>query len=416
MSDNPHILFVDDEANVLAALKRMLRCKRDEWEMSFVGSGELAMEQLRRSHFDVVVSDIRMPGMDGAELLSKVRDEFPGIIRIALSGQVDINEVLRSIRAVHQYISKPCESAFLIEKIEGTLLSKNVLVDQNLLNVITEIEALPVIPQVFKDIEDEMRKPEPSIEVIAEFVSKDVGLVAKILKLINSPYFGLTAHVDSVQKAITMLGLNTLKSLVISTYLFMLYDEKLFPDFSLAKLWEHSFRVSHIAQMLAECDGASRDVASQCRIAGMLHDIGKLILVFSFPDKYAEIFERVQTNGGPLYAVEMDVLGTTHAETGAYLLGLWGISNSVVHAISHHNEYTELNDSVAMYLYVANIIDHQTFVLNENYNRISFTPKIGSRELVKERLTTWLQYLDEHWDGMAGCDNRSEELIAAMLW
>ncbi len=212
--------FVDDEPNVLSALKRMLRVKHEDWDMAFVESGPEALDTIKQQAFDVIVSDIRMPGMDGADLLTKVKAESPTTIRVALSGQVDLNEVIRSIKAVHQYISKPCDADELIDKIEGALHSREVLTDKNLLELVTNLDALPVIPEVFQEIERELAKDEPSIEKIAACIAKDVGFVAKILKLVNSPYFGLPSSVDSVQKAITMLGLDTIKALVLSTHMF----------------------------------------------------------------------------------------------------------------------------------------------------------------------------------------------------
>jgi DNA-binding NarL/FixJ family response regulator len=135
------LLFVDDENNVLAALRRMLRNKKDDWDMVLVNSSQAALEALKKASFDVIVSDIKMPGMDGAELLTRVKDAYPGTIRIALSGQVDLNEVIRSIRSVHQYISKPCTAEALVARIEGALKSKEVLTDPQMLNLVTEIDA-----------------------------------------------------------------------------------------------------------------------------------------------------------------------------------------------------------------------------------------------------------------------------------
>merc|ERR1711879_767591 len=107
MNKHISILFVDDEPNVLAAIKRMLRNQKKEWDIHFAYSGDEALELFKKNNFDVVISDIKMPGMDGAELLTRIKEKYSGVIRIALSGQVDLTEVVRSIRAVHQYISKP---------------------------------------------------------------------------------------------------------------------------------------------------------------------------------------------------------------------------------------------------------------------------------------------------------------------
>jgi len=370
MTQKLNILFVDDEPNVLAAIKRMLRSRHNEWHMEFAESGAAALEMFRKKGFDVIVSDIRMPGMDGAELLTHIKMLSPGTIRIALSGQVDLNEVIRSIRTVHQYISKPCDADRLVGKIEGALASRDILTDERLVNLVTEIDALPVMPKVFQEIEAELEQAEPSIEKIAALITQDVGLVAKIIKLVNSPFFGLPANITSVHKAITMLGLETIKALILSTHLFVMYDNDELPKFNIHMLWDHCFRVSNIARLIAEYEGLDNNTVTRCRMAGLLHDVGKLILANYYPDQYARVLDRTRREGGPIVEVEKAVFGTTHAEVGAYLMGLWGVNGEVVHGIGHHHGYEETDMSVAMLLSVADVIDHHCVVFNDNYSKI----------------------------------------------
>ncbi|MEO7650489.1 MAG: response regulator, partial [Bryobacteraceae bacterium] len=102
------LLFVDDEPKVLEGLKRSLRPMREDWNMSFVTSGAEALQTLEQAPFDVIVSDMRMPVMDGAQLLNEVRQRFPQVVRIVLSGQSDKELIYQSIAATHQYLDKPC--------------------------------------------------------------------------------------------------------------------------------------------------------------------------------------------------------------------------------------------------------------------------------------------------------------------
>jgi len=414
MAHNISVLFVDDEANVLAAIKRMLRSKRDEWKMEFVESGAEALTLFEDTEFDVIVSDIRMPGMDGAELLTRVKDNYPGVIRIALSGQVDLNEVIRSIRAVHQYISKPCDADALVRKVEGAIKSRDILTDPQMQDLVTEIDALPVIPKVFQSIEEEFRLDEPSIERIAELISMDVGLVAKILKLVNSPYFGLPSYIDSVFQAITMLGLDTIKALILSTHLFAMYDEQKVPHFSLNLLWEHSFRVSNIARLIAQCEGVEKEVVIQARMAGLLHDVGKLILASQFPDGYTEVLKKVAETKAPVCECEMEVFGVTHAELGAYLMGLWGMSPYVVHGIGYHHQYDTYDLSVPMFVAIANAVDHHCVVIHPEYAKIGFNKKMLPDDQRSELLEKWINYIKDQWVGMDEFQNLDGEMLAQL--
>ncbi|WP_163808759.1 response regulator [Pseudodesulfovibrio sp. JC047] len=400
MKTHARILFVDDEPHVLSALKRMLRRKSDVWDMHFVENGTDALHLLERHPIDIIISDIRMPGMDGAELLTRIKELSPGTIRIALSGQVDMNEVVRSIKAVHQYISKPCEAGYLIDRIESALRSQAILTNNKMIQLVTRIEALPVIPEVFEEAEAELRKDEPSIEVIATTIARDVGLVAEIIKLINSPYFGLPTQVDSVEKAITLLGLDTIRALIFSTHLFTVYEEKTLPTFSLSLLWEHSFRVSNIARLIATHEAASRHVITQCRMAGLLHDVGKLVMASAFSKKYTEALDQVASHPETTISqAEQDLFEITHAEVGAYLMGLWGMSSDVVHAIGYHHRFNEIDNDVARYLSLADSIDHHFVILHDQYSRTSLREKLLSSKVNQEEFTQWISYINENWSG-----------------
>ena len=399
MSDKVRVLLVDDEPNVLAAIRRMLRSKHTEWDMDFAESGEEALTLFNKQPFDVIVSDIRMPKMDGAELLQKVKDAYPSTIRIALSGQVGLNEVVRSIRAVHQYISKPCDAEYLVDKIEGALKSREILNDPMLQKLVTEIDALPVIPNVFRAIEDELQSPEPSINKVADLISMDVGLVAKTLKLINSPYFGLPSQIDSVFKAITMLGLETIKALVLGTQLFSMFDENILPNFSLTMLWEHSFRVSNISRLIAEYEGIDRNKVVQARMTGLLHDVGKLVLANSFPKRYKAVLDNVSQGTGTIYYCEQEEFGTTHAAIGAFLMGLWGMSGDLVYGIGYHHSYNLYDLSPPMLVAIADLIDHHCIVLNEGYIRPTVPNELTTYN-GSDKIKEWVSHIAENWQGV----------------
>ena len=111
MTDTPaktRILFVDDEPLVLQGLQRMLRPMRNEWEMAFVESGRRALEEMATLPFQVVVSDMRMPGMNGAQFLSHVQELYPRTVRLILSGHADKDLIMKCVGTAHQFLAKPC--------------------------------------------------------------------------------------------------------------------------------------------------------------------------------------------------------------------------------------------------------------------------------------------------------------------
>jgi DNA-binding NtrC family response regulator len=135
------ILFVDDERKVLDGLQRMLRSMRSEWEMESAISGQEALEILEGKPFDAVVTDMRMPGMDGRQLLEQVKNLHPQVVRIILSGYTDKDLILNSVGLTHQFLSKPCDPEALKTTIARACAMRLLLEDESLISVISKIES-----------------------------------------------------------------------------------------------------------------------------------------------------------------------------------------------------------------------------------------------------------------------------------
>ena len=202
------ILFVDDEPMVLEAMRRMLRDKRNEWEMSFAENGQEALECLSKGTFDMLVSDMRMPDMSGAQLLNEVKNRFPGVIRIILSGQADQGAVMKLVLPAHQYLSKPCDPEAIKLTIARELQLNDLLTSASIKQAISGIDKLPSNPSLYARVTEELRAPDPSIGRIAEVISMDVGMTAKLLQLVNSAFFALQQRVSNLMQAVSLLGLD----------------------------------------------------------------------------------------------------------------------------------------------------------------------------------------------------------------
>jgi len=331
------ILFVDDEPNVLQGLKRMLRGMRNEWDMVFAEGGEEAMRILEGDSFEVLVTDMRMPGMHGAELLKRVKNKYPEIVRIVLSGHSDQELILKSVRTAHQYLSKPCDAETLKNTVSRACALRALLKDETLKQVVSNIDTLPSLPRLYQEIMAELQSENASIESIAKIISGDVGMSAKILQMVNSAFFALPRHIESIAQAVNLLGLETIKALVLSAQIFSQFENKGVSESFLEKLWSHCMGTAAFAKVIAKEEHLSREMADDAFLAGMLHDVGKLILSTGLSDKYSAIVKRAGENGASLREIEQEELGTTHGAVGAYLMGLWGFADNVVEAIAFHH-------------------------------------------------------------------------------
>lgn len=330
------ILFVDDDQNVLEGLRRMLRNMRHEWEMTFAENGEKALEFMKDNFFDVVVSDMRMPVMDGCQLLTRVQALYPHAARIILSGYSDREMILKSVRVAHQFLAKPCDSETVQSTVARALALRELLANEILIRVVSQIEGLPSAPSIYQEITQELNSPNASLQKVTKIISKDVSMTAKILQLANSAFFGLSQHVNSMDRALAVLGFDTVVALVLTVQIFSAHNP-LVPGFSIAALWNHSMTTASFAKTIAKVEKQDRVGVEDAFMGGLLHDIGKLVLATNLPEDYRQVMLLASETKGPLWKAEEEVFGTTHAEVGAYLMGLWGIPDAIVEAIAFHH-------------------------------------------------------------------------------
>lgn len=191
------LLFVDDESLVLQGLQRTLHSMRGQWDMTFIGGGEEALETLARQPYDAIITDMRMPRMDGAQLLEKVKELYPQIVRIVLSGQANRETILRSAGPAHQYVSKPCDPQELKLRLAQAFAMRDLLQNSAVQALVSGLKSLPSLPGLYYEIQAELRSEDASLKKIAEIVSRDVGMTAKILQLANSAFMGARYNISS---------------------------------------------------------------------------------------------------------------------------------------------------------------------------------------------------------------------------
>lgn len=328
------ILFVDDEKRVLEGLRRMLRRHRREWDMTFVESGKIALETMAEEDFDVVVSDMIMPGMDGAALLTEVRARHPETVRIVLSGHTELDAAMRTVPVAHQFLTKPCDSNKIREVITRSCQLQSLLDDAVLRRTIGGIDTLPALPRVFEQLMSALQDPEVCLDDVARIVEEDSGITAKILQLVNSSFFGIAQNLTGVRQATTYLGLAMLRNLTLSMGVFRAFEQTGGPHgFSPEREQQHALLTSRIVRLLLP----GHPFADVAFLAAMLHDIGKLVFAAQLPEQYAEATDLVARGDRTTCEAEKEVIGVTHAEAGAYLLGLWGMPHPVVEAVAHHH-------------------------------------------------------------------------------
>jgi putative nucleotidyltransferase with HDIG domain len=328
------ILFVDDEVLVLEGLRMRLHRLRSKWDMEFVSSGKGAIEIMEQRRFDVIVSDQRMPEMDGATLLRTVVQRWPHAVRIVLSGYAELEQAVRLVPVAHQYISKPCDPNQLENVIERCLALQALLDRPALRELVGRLGSLPPAPSTYAELQAAMASESSTVTDVARIIARDTIVAGKLLQMVNSAFFRLPRRITTVEQAVGYLGLSTVRNLVVSAEVFSKWPASTIrQSIHLDTLQEHASQVAAVAHALTR----SSPIANDTLLAALLHDIGYWVLTQERPIELAEAQRLATAESIPMDQAEARVLGASHAEIGAYLLGIWGFPTSIVEAVAHHH-------------------------------------------------------------------------------
>ncbi len=330
------ILIVDDEPNVLEGLKRSLRPMRKQWSITLESNPEAAMQLLEAESFDVVISDMLMPKINGIQVLNHCREHCPDAIRFGLSGFANSQMSYEAACVVHQYFAKPCGVNDLVAAINRVIRLREKLNCPELIEFVHGIDALPTLPDLYTKITEEAGAPDGSLERVGEMISKDPAMTAKILQLVNSAHFGIAREVCSVPQAASLLGFDTLRALVLNISLFSTFKDGGDTE-HLDYLWRHSTQVADLATQVAQALKLSKQQIGQATLAGFLHDVGQLIFMVHNTRAHKVINTMVGTGMIQRHQAEHDLLSYNHTDIGAYLLDLWGLPAPVVQAVAFHH-------------------------------------------------------------------------------
>jgi HD-like signal output (HDOD) protein/ActR/RegA family two-component response regulator len=388
------VLFVEDEPHLLERLRDALRPWRRHWQMTFAPDGPSALSALELDPYDAVVTDMRMPGMDGAALLGLVQRIQPTSVRIVLSSHAESDAVARAANVAHRFLPKPCDVEELVRVVQRSC-GVNALVEHpELRRAAAGTGRLPSVPRLYTELTALMNDPDTTLADVERLVEQDAAMAAKVLQLANSAYFGRARPVDQLGQAIGYLGLNALKALVLSAEAMAAFQpERRIDGFSIERLQRHSALVARITRRLLD-DRQHEDGAVA---AALIHDVGMLVLASRAPDYLGDVLDRSERERRPAFAIEQELRGFTHAEVGAHVLGLWGLPHTIVEAVAYHHDPAAAHDprlDAVTAVHVANVLaDELEAPEDAERTRPPLAPDLDHLERVgvADRLAGWRQ-------------------------
>ncbi len=325
------ILFVDDNPHVLSGLRRTMHSCHEPWETAFVTSGEEALAELAARPADVVVTDMRMPGMDGATLLEHVRTRYPRTARLVLSGHAGLDAVVAAAGPTQLYLAKPCAAETLMAALRQVLTGRDVTDDGHWRDLVGGLTALPKPPTVYTQLVALTRQPDTSVKDVVRVVQGDIGLTTEMLKLVNSAFFALPSPVDGVERAVTLLGFDVIQALALAGTVFRSTVD-LPPGFDAHELGRRALSTSLSCRRIALAEGWEPATVTALTLAGLLQDAGLLVLAAVDPGGYERYVHLRTIIARP--AAERQAFGVTTGRVAAQLLTLWGFSPAVIELVA----------------------------------------------------------------------------------
>jgi HD-like signal output (HDOD) protein len=341
------ILFVDDEISVISMLKKMVKSLSNDWYVQYAIGGVEALEFLDTESFDIVVTDLNMPEINGVKLLKYIQKYHSHIVRIVFSSSLTRESIKSIAPFTHRFIAKPCGVKKLAQAIENSLFIYRELDNKKIQKVLAKTGTIPSLPRIYRELMDKIDDEEFSLKEAASLISSDVGMSANIMKQINLLGEGEAIH--GIEQAVMLLGLDSIKAIALSTHIFNSMDSVKIPYFTVEKLIRHSMLTAVFAKEITKIELDDQDQADSAFIAGILHDLGAILFVNNFPKKYSDVRNRVHEAERPIADVERNLIGISHGEIGAHLLALWGFPTTILGAVAFHEDpIKRLNDSFSL--------------------------------------------------------------------
>ena len=332
------ILFVDDERQILKAINRLLM--DTEYSAFLAENGEEALQILDREKIDMIISDIRMPNMDGYQLLKKVKEKYPLVLRLILSGYAEEKVVFKALQnnLAKLYLLKPWDNRKFIQIIDQVFEIEAMINDESILAIINNLEGIPTIPTLYHKL-CSLIDQDADIKVITKVIEEDPAVASKVLHIANSAFYGIKT--GSINQAILYLGLTNIKSIVLTTSVFnSLKMNSLL--FSKDLLWKHSCICNKMVSLFYE-KMLNKSLSDTYKSAGLLHDIGEITLLNNFGEKYRNVFKIMNDHEGiSIFEAEREIMSISHQEIGGYLLNWWELPQPIVEsALFHHSPLDE---------------------------------------------------------------------------
>lgn len=328
------ILIVDDEAQILKALVRLFI--DTDYEVLSAEGGAQALEMLEAEKFDLVISDMRMPNMDGYDLLNRVKEMYPSILRVILSGYTDEKIVIKALQnnIAKLYLYKPWNNEQLITIVKNLFDTEDILLEKRLLEIVNNYGELPTIKKSFQAI-IHLIEQDAEFDEITREIEKDLSISSKLLHIVNSAFYGI--RTGSIKQAAVYIGMKNIRNIVLSTSIIDSLEKNKKMEKIIDDQWAFAFLTNKILAFIYE-KLLRKQLPDDSIAAGLMHNLGVIFLLNAYKDEYGALIEKSINTGIDLLTLENEKYGTTHEAIGGYLLSWWELPFPIVESAIYHHD------------------------------------------------------------------------------
>lgn|GEM_PF-747184 len=353
----PTIVIVDDEEAILMSLRSLFR--KENFNIFLFSSPLKAIEFIEKNYVDLIITDMRMPEMNGSELLERSAAICPSAIRLVISGYEEksiITKVLSSGLARH-FIMKPWDDAQLKQFVTESMELQENLKRKKLEEVLSSFRFLPSPPQMHTKLKEILSSEQVSQKEIAYEIENNPELVANLLRMANSIYYGTRKSISSIIEALSFIGTDSVLNMILSLEVFdRLCSNAAKSSFQrVLEIRERSIERAQTAKRIAHLIDPKTDL-QEVFISALMLDIGLIFRCTSSPHKYDIFYNEYKTNGTPLYLADKEVFSITHDEVGEALLTYWNFSPAIINAVANHHRYINNRDTLSLIVQIADKI------------------------------------------------------------
>lgn len=335
MTKRKQIVFVDHDQHLLDSIQRRLRSQRKVWNCAFIADTTDALKYVAEKKPDLIISDLRMPRMDGAHFLHRVKEVSPQSVRMILTGETDQEANIDLLEVANQCLAKPCTVADIENGIIELLEVQELIGEAKVKKKIAGLSSLPSFPRAYLSLKKQLQNPDISVAEVGSTISRDPAITAKIMQFINSPFYNPGGKkVTCPTRAVSLLGLEFVAQVTLISHMFDTADNSQCKTLKLNALWNRSQAVSSLAKLLASSEDFSKEQVELISLSGLMHGIGKLTLATTHPDLYRDYLSQVDATPHPTQ-LEKRLFGADHPSVGAFLCAVWGLPRHLSRMVAY---------------------------------------------------------------------------------